>query len=106
MSTTLHEEHAGKEASTKSYAVAVCLSGIFGVVGIHHFYLGRHLEGLADVAMTIGWVYGFATENIALALLFLAADMLHTFIVTIMLLTGSFRDGRGRYITYPGQVLR
>ena len=35
-----------------------------------------------------------------------AADALHACIVTIMPLTGSFRDGSGRLITYPGQRLR
>jgi len=40
--------------SPKSYGVAVCLSTIFGVLGIHHFYLGRYLHGLLDVTMTIG----------------------------------------------------
>ena len=94
-----------KEPSEKSYVVAVCLSGIFGMVGVQHFYLGRYLEGLADVAMTIGWVYSFSTGNILLGIVFLAADFLHSIIVTIMLLTGSFTDGNGRYVFYPGQVL-
>jgi len=39
------------------------------------------------------------------ALLVAAIDAIHTFIVTIMLLTGSFRDGHGRLVCYPGQRL-
>ena len=94
-----------KEPSEKSYVVAVCLSGIFGMVGVQHFYLGRYLEGLADVAMTIGWVYSFVTGHILMGVAFIAADFLHSIIVTIMLLTGSFKDGNGYYVCYPGQVL-
>ena len=36
------------EPSEKSYVVAVCISAIFGVIGIHHFYLGRYIEGVID----------------------------------------------------------
>jgi len=36
-----------KKCSDKSYAYAVCLSSIFGFIGIQHFYMGRYLEGLS-----------------------------------------------------------
>jgi len=94
-----------KEASTKSYGVAVCLSGIFGTIGLHHFYLGRWLEGLFDFSMFVLTIVLFIMGYPLWALLALAIDGLHTFIITIMLLTGSFKDGKGRYICYPGQKL-
>ena len=51
--------------------------------------------------MSIGWVYSFATDRPLLGVLFLAADCLHTFIVSIMLLTGSFKDGTGAICLLP-----
>lgn len=95
-----------KRRSEKSYPVAVCLSAVFGMVGVQHFYLGRFMEGLADVVLTGAWIYCFATDRPLEGMLFFAADFLHSMIVTIMLLTGSFRDSRGGYVCYPGQVLR
>ena len=92
-------------ASTKSYGVAVCLSAVFGYVGIQHFYLGRNAEGLLDLGLSIGWVYCFATGELLWGALLLAADVVHAFVVTIALLTGRFRDGEGRIVAYPGQRL-
>ena len=94
------------KCSLKSYAVAVSLSAIFGFVGIHHFYLGRHLEGLADVWMTAAWVYYLLIDwSPWLGFTILAVDLIHTFVVSLMLLTGSFKDGDGRIICYPGQEM-
>ncbi len=93
------------EPSDKSYIVAVSLCAIFGVVGIHHFYIGRYLEGLIDFGLFLTTLYFYITGQLAWALAFLAVDYLHTFIITIMLLTGSFRDGKGKIICYPGQQL-
>ncbi len=94
-----------KEPSSKSYIVAVCLSGIFGVMGIHHFYLGRYLEGIIDFSLFVATIVCWMTGHIGWAVLFGLADALHTFIITIMLLTGSFKDGKGRVVCYPGQKL-
>jgi len=94
------------QPSDKSYTIAVCLSAIFGVVGIQHFYLGRIVEALIDLGLFIATIYFFITGQIPLALLVGAIDALHTFIVTIMLLTGTFRDGHGRLVLYPGQKLK
>ena len=91
--------------SRKSYAIAVSLSGIFGVVGIQHFYLERWLEAFIDLGLAITAVFLLLTGEPMWALLVAAIDALHTFIVTIMLLTGSFRDGHGRLVCYPGQKL-
>ncbi len=94
-----------EKPSSKSYTIAVCLSAIFGVVGIQHFYLERWLEAILDLGMFIATVYFVATGQILIAFLVGAIDALHTLIVTIMLLTGTFRDGSGRLVLYPGQKL-
>jgi len=91
--------------SEKNYAVAVCLSAIFGVMGIHHFYLGRYLEGLIDLGLAILTIVLYLTGHPLWAILVFAIDSLHTFIVTIMLLTGSIKDGQGKLVCYPGQRL-
>ena len=92
--------------SEKSYAIAVSLSAIFGVVGIQHFYLGRWLEAFIDLGLAIVTVTLFIIGEPLWGLLFGAIDAIHTFVVTIMLLTGSFRDGHGRLVCYPGQKLK
>lgn len=94
-----------KKRSPKKFGVAVALSSIFGVLGIQHFYLGRYLEGAIDVVLTVGWIYGLAVEDYMLFGIFLGLDLLHSFITTLMLLTGSFKDGAGAYVCYPGQKL-
>lgn len=96
-----HEQPSGK-----SYTIAVCLSAIFGVVGIQHFYLERWIEAFIDFGLFVATIYFFVTGQFLLALLVGAIDALHTFIVTIMLLTGTFRDGHGKLVMYPGQKLK
>lgn len=93
------------EPSEKNYIVAVCLSGVFGVLGIHHFYLGRYLEGCVDLALALIAFFLYMNGNLGLAFLVFAIDSIHTLIVTIMLLTGSIKDGSGRLVCYPGQRL-
>lgn len=94
-----------KQPSNKSYAVAVSLSAVFGVMGIHHFYIGRYLEGMIDFTLFVATLYFYFTGQLLWAFIFFAVDGLHTFIITIMLLTGSFKDGEGKFICYPGQKL-
>lgn len=94
-----------EQPSDKSYAIAVCLSGIFGVVGIQHFYLGRYLEALLDLGMFVLTVYFFFTGQVLLAVGVAVLDGIHTLVVTFMLLTGTFRDGSGKLVCYPGQRL-
>ena len=91
--------------SEKSYAVAVCLSAVFGIIGIQHFYLGRHALGLADVALTFLTVYFLISGEFFYALIFFVLDFTHTLVTTILLLTGSFKDGKGHVVCYPGQEL-
>ena len=99
------EEYEMKTKSNKSYAIAVCLSAIFGVIGVQHFYLGRFLLGLADVSLSALAFYFFISGQLFFALLFFGLDYIHTLIVTILLLTGSFEDGEGHIVCYPGQEL-
>ena len=91
--------------SKKSYGVAVSLSAVFGVLGIQHFYLERWLEAFIDLGLAVATVTLFLMGEPLWAILVAAIDGIHTFIVTIMLLTGSFRDGHGHLVCYPGQKL-
>ena len=94
------------KSSEKSYTVAVCLSGVFGLLGVHHFYLGRWFHGLFDLLLTFLAVYFiYFSEHILLGLLILALDIIHTFIVTILLLVGKYNDGNGKIVTYPNQKI-
>ena len=95
-----------EQPSEKSYVIAVCLSAIFGVVGFQHFYMGRYLEATIDLGLFILTLYFFFTGQMLLAVIVAVIDGLHTLIVTFMLLTGTFRDGGGRLICYPGQKLK
>ena len=95
------------ETSQKSYTVAVCLAAVFGILGIHHFYLGRLLHGLFDLGLSIaGFTFIFMGEPKSLVMtgvILLGIDALHTLYVTFKLLVGEYRDGRGNLVTYPGQ---
>ena len=39
--------------SEKSFTVSVVLAAVFGLLGIHHFYVGRIGHGLFDLGMTV-----------------------------------------------------
>jgi hypothetical protein len=96
---------ASLQPSPKSYATAVALSAVFGFLGVQHLYLGRWAEALVDAALTAGWVSCFATGEVLYGAAFALADLGHSLAVTIQLLTGNFKDGRGRVVCYPGQKL-
>lgn len=85
--------------------MSVCLSGLLGYVGLQHFYLGRYFEGVIDILLTAAWIYFFVTGKILYGVAFVVADVIHSITVTFLLLTGRFRDGDGRLVCYPGQVL-
>ena len=93
------------QPSRKSYARAVTLSAVFGFMGVQHFYLGRWAEALLDLALSAAWISCFATGEILYGVAFALADFAHSLTVTIQLLTGNFKDGRGRVVCYPGQKL-
>jgi len=92
-------------ASEKSYAIAVSLAAVFGVMGLHHFYLDRPLIALFDLGLFVLALLLFAMGFPFWAALVFAIDWLHTFVVTIQLLVGSTKDGRGHVVCYPGQRL-
>ncbi|MFV0322492.1 MAG: NINE protein [Alphaproteobacteria bacterium] len=98
------------QISDKSYGTAVALSAVFGIVGIHHFYLGNILHGLFDLGLFILSVslYAYSIANfepsyMIWAGLFFLVDAIHTIFVTIKLLIGAERDGQGKIVAYPGQ---
>lgn len=92
--------------SSKSYVVSVCLSGVFGLLGIHHFYLGRWIHGFIDFSMTIVGVILIAAGLDLPGIIILCIDVIHTFVVTILLLVGAYNDGNGDLVTYPGQNIK
>jgi len=94
------------QQSSRSYAVAVCLSGVFGTLGIHHFYLGRWLHGCIDLGMFVWALYLLATGQVFWGIVVLCLDFIHGLSVTIMLLTGAYRDGDGNVVAYPGQTIK
>jgi hypothetical protein len=91
--------------SDKNYVTAVILSAIFGVLGIQHFYCERYGLGIFDLALSLTaftlFMWGYELFG---GILFLI-DMVHTVYITYLLLTGQFKDGEGRLITYPGQKI-
>ncbi len=87
------------EKSPKSYGVAVTLCGVFGVLGVHHFYLEDWLHGLADAGLFIMAVV-FAIQGYAgLALLVIVIDAIHTIVIFYYLIIEKWRDGQGRPVT-------
>lgn len=94
------------QKSSKSYGVAVCISAIFGILGIHHFYLERWAMGLFDLTLSIGGFYliWFGSDNLKiLGFGLIIIDVIHTFYVTYKLLVGEYADGKGLIVAYPGQ---
>lgn len=87
-----------EEISPKSYGTAVTLCGIFGVVGIHHFYLEDWAHGIVDLLLFVLTLYFFFTDQEGWALIFLAVDSLHTIVIFYYLIIERWRDGRGRLI--------
>ena len=92
--------------SQKSYVTAVCLSSAFGLLGIHHFYLGRWIHGSIDLSMSIAAFILIVAGLDLLGIIILCIDVAHTFVVTILLLVGAYKDGNGDLVTYPGQNLK
>lgn len=88
--------------SGKSYGIAVCLSAIFGILGIQHFYLERWGMGLFDLALSIGG-YGLILSGHYWGAALLVIDFVHTLYVTYKLFVGEYADGDGRIVAYPGQ---
>ena len=64
------------------------------------------MHGIVDLSMTIGAIALICFDLVFLGLLLLVIDVIHTFIVTILLLVGAYKDGGGNVVAYPGQVLK
>lgn len=98
------------QPSEKSYGTAVCFSGVFGLLGIQHFYLGRYLLGFFDLGLSIG-AFAFIylsddTQGIVFGVILLLIDIVHSIYVFVKLLAGEYEDGEGRLVMYPGQKIR
>jgi hypothetical protein len=61
----------------------------------------------ADITALVGGIALIALSAdpviIGLGVFLIVADVIHTLVVTIMLLVGKTRDGSGRLVGYPGQ---
>ena len=84
------------EKSPKSYGIAVSLCGVFGVLGIHHFYLEDYLHGFADLGLFVLAMVFFAQGNAGLGVLVLLLDALHSVVIFYYLIVEKWRDGQGR----------
>ncbi len=85
--------------SKKKYSVAVVLCGIFGMFGIHHFYIGNVLHGIFDLSLLItGLVLITSPDYVGLGVFLLFLDFLHTVVVFFKLLVENQKDGSGRII--------
>jgi TM2 domain-containing membrane protein YozV len=91
-----------EEPSKKSYVTAVCLAGILGTLGIHHFYVGRWLHGLLDLSLLITAIIFFSLSLWVPAILLLLADLIHNTYFVYKLIIGEYRDGSGRLVKIPG----
>ncbi|WP_143181912.1 TM2 domain-containing protein [Thalassospira sp. TSL5-1] len=95
------------DISKKKFGTAVALCGVFGILGIHHFYLGNILHGIADFLLCVVAITCFVSNDpslVPIGLLLLLIDFGHTFWVMVRLFTGKTRDGLGKLVVYPGQI--
>lgn len=91
------------EISERSYGMAVILCGVFGVLGIHHFYLRNHIHGFIDFGMFAIAIVLFRDGQGELAAIVLLVDALHTVIVFYKLITEQEHDGDGRRVALKYQ---
>jgi TM2 domain-containing membrane protein YozV len=85
--------------SPKNYGAAVSLCGVFGVLGVHHFYIGNILHGVFDLSLFVGAMFLLSTsETEVLGVVLLAIDFLHTFVVFYKLITEQQKDGSGKLV--------
>jgi hypothetical protein len=98
-----------KKSSNKKYLTAVILCAVFGVVGIHHFYVERYLMGVLDLTLFVLTIYFCFIQNnpllFSLGIFLGIIDFIHTIYVTLILLIGEYKDGKGCLITYPNQKI-
>lgn len=108
---TDREGTADDDTSPKSFGVAVTLCALFGLAGVHHYYIGNILHGLFDsglfVVTILLFVLGSNAGNeglLPLGVILLLVDIIHSIVVFFRLIVGKQRDGKGRRIRYPGQA--
>ena len=89
--------------SDKSYGTSVAICAVFGVIGIHHFYVERWLMGFLDFGLFVLTITLFVMGYTGLGILVALIDATHTVFVTYKLLVGEYKDGQGRIIAYPDQ---
>lgn len=99
------EENIRLIPSKKSYVVATILAGIFGIIGIHHFYAGRIAMGVLDLSLFIATCFFYISGDFLIAGILFLGDLTHTVLVTYLLLIGQYKDGNGNFIIFPGQKL-
>ena len=95
-------EHT-QDISSKSYGVSVALCGIFGMLGIHHFYIGNWLHGLFDLLLFVFGVSLFSSfeqPQEAIGAILLVIDFVHTLLVSYKLISEKQKDGDGKLIVY------
>ena len=95
-----------EDISPKSFGVAVSLCGVFGILGIHHFYLGNIVHGLIDFLLFVAAMVCFFNNSdgwILFGMLLLMIDIGHSVWVMYMLFTGRTHDSKGKLVAYPGQ---
>lgn len=95
------------EISDRRYGVAIALCGVFGIVGIHHFYLRNYLYGFLDLGLFIGTLVCFFAAPllnepslIILGFVLLTIDTVHTVWIFYRLIVGKARDGNGKLVRY------
>ena len=86
------------DKSTASYGTAVILCGVFGVIGIHHFYLRNYLHGCVDLGLFVLFIVLLIAGYPGPAYMALLADALHTIVVFYRLITEQARDGDDRLV--------
>ena len=60
----------------------------------------------SQISMTVGALTLIGIGSKVVGFTVLGIDIIHTLIVSILLLTGSYKDGNGDVITYPGQTIK
>ena len=89
-----------EEKSSKKYGVAVAFCGVFGLLGIHHFYLGNWLHGLFDAGLFFPFFVLLGAGLLVPAYLVLFIDAVHSIVIFYKLIVGNQRDGDGRLVTW------
>lgn len=85
----------GEQVSERSYGISIALCGVFGILGIHHFYLGNYWHGLADIGLVVLAIWCLTTGNEGLALVTILVDSAHTLVAFYLLIVEKWRDGDG-----------